>query len=421
MNDRQITDIRGEKQVELLAPAGNMERLVAAFRYGADAVYLGAPTMSLRNFADNFDGDQLNQAISYAHSIGKKVYAAVNAFARDTDIERLPDLLCSMEAAGADAIIVNDPGVVRVANRVLCNTPLHLSTQANTLNCESALFWRDNGISRIILARELSIDDIRRMHDALKGQVELEAFVHGAMCVSYSGRCLLSNYLDGRDSNRGECVQPCRWGYEIRERGKDGEFLPIEQDGRGTYILNSRDMNMLPHIDKLIDAGICSLKIEGRMKSLFYVATVTNAYRMALDDYYRCRRQGAAYAYRPEALDELYRASHRPYCTGFALGDEERQEYLSTKYVAEYEISAVVTSYDEAKGQAIISQRNRFFDGDRLSILSPNDVLREFVVEGITNSDGERVNSAPHPQEELAIGCREIVSPGDILRRRKEG
>ena len=267
---------------ELLAPAGNMERLVTAFRFGADAVYLGAETMSLRNYADNFTADSLKAACEYAHERGKKVYVACNAFARDNDIKALPQLLRELRAAGPDALIVNDPGVIRVARDTVPEIPLHLSTQANTLNSEAALFWHEAGIKRIVLARELPLASVKAMREALPDSLEIELFIHGAMCFSYSGRCLLSNYIAGRDSNRGECAQPCRWTYELRERGRDGEYFGIEQDELGTYILNARDMNLIEHLPDVIASGACSLKIEGRMKSIAYVATVVNAYRMAL-------------------------------------------------------------------------------------------------------------------------------------------
>ena len=277
---------------ELLAPAGNMERLTTAIDYGADAVYLGSQSMSLRNYADNFTPEQLRAGCEYAHGRNARVYVACNAFARDEDLKDLPELLTTIRTAGADALIVNDPGVIRVARKCVPDMPLHLSTQANTLNSEAALFWYEQGVKRIILARELSIKQIKAMRQRLPEDLELEMFVHGAMCVSYSGRCLLSNYINGRDSNRGECAQPCRWQYELREKGSNGEYFTIEQDERGSFIMNSRDMRLIEYIPDIVDAGIMSLKIEGRMKSIAYVATVVNAYRMALDEYKRCIDEG---------------------------------------------------------------------------------------------------------------------------------
>lgn len=394
-------------KAELLAPAGNFERLVTAIRFGADAVYLGTTAFSLRNMADNFTLDEVSEAVRYSHERGVKVYVTVNAFMRDDELVELPKTLCALSDAGVDALIINDPSVIRTAKRVIPNMPLHLSTQANTLNSEAALFWHEQGVSRIVLARELSIREISEMRKKLPETLELEAFVHGAMCVSYSGRCLLSNYIAGRDSNKGECVQPCRWSYEFRERGKNGEFFTLETEPNGSYILNSRDMCMAEYIDELINAGIISLKIEGRMKSILYVATVVNAYRMALDG-----------ADMETVLDELNRISHRPYTTGFMLGDKaELMAPESGAYIQDYRIAAVVLDYNSEDKTALIEQRNRFFDGDELHILSPGDCRRSFRVCGIRTEDGEAMESAPHPCERLIIGCNEKLLPGDILRQ----
>lgn len=396
-----------KKRVELLAPAGNIERLITAIHFGADAVYLGTTAFSLRNMADNFTIEELNEAVRYAHERGVKIYVTVNAFMRDDELENLPETLKSLENAGVDALIINDPSVVRIAKRVAPKLALHLSTQANTLNSEAALFWHEQGIERIVLARELKLSEIKAMREKLPETLELEAFVHGAMCVSYSGRCLLSNYIAGRDSNRGECVQPCRWSYEVRERGSNGEYFTLVSEKEGSFIMNSRDMCMAEHLDEIIDSGIISLKIEGRMKSILYVATVVNAYRMALD--------GADMRL---VMDELNRISHRPYTTGFMLDDgAELMAEDSGGYIQDYRIAAVVLEYDSEKKIAHIEQRNRFFDGDELSILSPGDVSRSFKVRGITNEAGEAVDGAPHPCERLFIGCDEPVKAGDVLRQ----
>ncbi len=397
---------------ELLAPAGNMERLQTALRFGADAVYVGAQSMSLRNFADNFTFAELCEGCALAHQNRAKVYVACNAFPRDDDLKDLPVLLTQAAEAGADALIVNDPGVIRMAKKIVPAMPLHLSTQANTLNSEAALFWHEQGVSRIVLAREMTLQQIKALREHTPETLELEMFVHGAMCVSYSGRCLLSNYLDGRDSNRGECVQPCRWAYEMREKGSDGGYVTVAQDEKGSFVLNSRDLNLIRHLDKIIDAGVCSLKIEGRMKSVAYVATVTNAYRMALD---AIENGGKPPEY---VYAELDRASHRPYWTGFALDGSgtDGQENKSAQYVTDMDIAAIVLAYDANARRALIEQRNRFFDGDVLSILSPKDVRRTFAVEGIWTEDGETRESAPHPKERLYLGCRIPVQAGDILR-----
>ena len=376
-----------QRKIELLAPAGNWERFVTAIQFGADAVYLGTTAFSLRNLADNFTLEQVAEAVRYAHERCVKVYVTVNAFMRDEDLENLPETIAALDAASADALIINDPSVIRIAKRVAPNLPLHLSTQANTLNSEAALFWHEQGIERIVLARELTLSQIAQMRRKLPETLELEAFVHGAMCVSYSGRCLFSNYIDGRDSNRGECVQPCRWSYEIRERGNDGEYFTVVADRKGSFILNSRDMCMAEHLNEVIDSGIISLKIEGRMKSILYVATVVNAYRMALDG---CDME--------LVMNELNRISHRPYTTGFMLDNDAMGSKAPERKIAHVE------------------QRNRFFDGDELHILAPKDVARAFRVNGIRSEEGEMQQSAPHPCQRLYIGCSEPVAPGSILR-----
>lgn len=398
---------------ELLAPAGNRERMETAFRFGADAVYLGANAMSLRNFADNFSDDELTDACSYAHCLGKRVYLACNAFARDEDLAATKSLLSHANRAEVDALIVNDPGVVRLARNICPQIPLHLSTQANTLNTQAALFWHEQGIKRIILARELSLEQIRNIRANAPETLELEMFVHGAMCVSYSGRCLLSNYIAGRDSNRGECVQPCRWSYEMRERGKDGEFFNVEQDERGTYIFNSRDMNLIEHLPEVISTGVCSLKIEGRMKSVSYVATVVNAYKLALDACMEGRPL-------PEGLlRELECVSHRPYTTGFAFDahNADIQTPQHAGYISDATICGVVLQYDAAEKRAYIRQRNRFFEGDTLDVLSPGVIGGSFCAKTIINEDGERQESASHPNQRLYIECDYPVKPGDILRK----
>lgn len=400
-------------KVELLAPAGNMERLITAIHFGADAVYIGTTAFSLRNLADNFTLEEVSAAVQYAHDRNVKVYVTVNAFMRDEDLLGLPETIRALDEAGVDALIINDPSVIRTAKRVAPSLPLHLSTQANTLNSEAALFWHEQGIERIVLARELTLSQIKAMRAKLPDSLELEAFVHGAMCVSYSGRCLLSNYIAGRDSNKGECVQPCRWSYEVRERGKDGEFFTVVSERSGSFILNSRDMCMVSHLDEIIDSGIVSLKIEGRMKSILYVATVVNAYRMALDgcDMDIVRR-------------ELEQVSHRPYTTGFMLDNDA----MGTKsalmapesggYIQDYQISAVVLDYNSDTKTAFVEQRNRFFVGDELRILSPKDVTRSFTVMSIVDENNEQQTSAPHPCQKLFISCDEPLKPGDILRKK---
>ncbi len=401
---------------ELLAPAGNMERFYTALRFGADAVYVGMRQMSLRNFADNFTLDQLFEACTFAHRNKKRVYVAVNSFARDHELSGLPAFLRDLRSAGTDALIVNDPGVLCLAREHVPDMELHLSTQANTLNSHAAAFWQEQGVKRIVLARELSLNEVRAIKERVPS-LELELFVHGAMCVSYSGRCLLSNYINGRDSNKGECAQPCRWTYELRERGKNGEYFSIEQDTRGTYVLNSRDLNLLPKLHEALLTGADSLKIEGRMKSVYYVATVVNAYRMALDAY-----RDRPFTEPPDAalMEELEKASHRPYTTGFAFGDPggEGQMTHSAGYIQTHELSAVVLEYDEVQHTALIEQRNRFFTGDMLEILAPGSIDRTITVRSLRTEDGEEVASAPHPQQRLWIVADQPLQAGDMLRKK---
>lgn len=426
-------------KLELLSPAGNRERFLTAVRYGADAVYLGLPAFSLRNLADNFSLDTLPETLAYAHRHGVKVYVTVNSFVRDSDLAELEDAVRALRDIAPDALIVNDPAVIRICRRLAPELALHLSTQANTLNSEAAAFWYEQGVSRIVLARELKLDEIKLLRSRIPKQLELEMFVHGAMCVSYSGRCLLSNYIDGRDSNRGECVQPCRWNYEVRnnavltadfrEHGRDGEWFTVEDDGKGSFILNSRDMCLAPFIREIEDAGVDCIKIEGRMKSILYVATATNAYRMALD--------GAPVE---TVMSELMRLSHRPYTTGFAFRDSEKcrggtygrerslnvlygenpgelMEYRTGGYTQEARIAAVVLEYNGEKCEALVEQRNNFKLGESLNILAPSDVSRSFAVAAIRTEAGEERSSAPHPKERLWISCPEPVAPGDILRQ----
>ena len=442
MQTSQNTSPTGDDMsaLELLAPAGNFERLETAIRYGADAVYVGSTAFSLRNLADNFAPEKLGETVEFVHKNGAKLYVTVNSFIRDEELSRLEDTLRALRDAAPDALIVNDPAVIRMAKRICPDIPLHLSTQANTLNSEAAKFWYEQGCSRIVLARELTLEQIRLLRSRTPSELELEMFVHGAMCVSYSGRCLLSNYIDGRDSNRGECVQPCRWDYEVegntvytanfREKGKNGEYFTIEDDGKGSFILNSRDMCLAPFLKEIEDAGVCCIKIEGRMKSILYVATAVNAYRMALDG-----------APTELVMRELMRLSHRPYTTGFAFRSSEKcregtygtkvrgslnvmyggrpdelMEYASSAYVSEGRIAAVVLGWDEETKLAHIEQRNNFKTGDTLNILAPADVDRSFTVTSMVNEAGESVTEAPHPKERLFIGCAEPVTPGDILR-----
>ena len=417
-----MTDIKAKeniilsgKKVELLAPAGNMEKLQTAFHFGADAVYLAGKRYGLRAFADNFTDEEIADAVSYAHKLGKKVYVTLNIFASNFDFDDLDGYLKVLEQARVDAVLVSDVGVFDFV-RSHSNLPIHISTQANTTNKYAVDFWKKMGAERVVLAREVPLKEISEI-SAFCPDVQLEAFVHGAMCVSYSGRCLMSNYLTNRNSNRGECVQACRWQWEIREVSRE-DGMPVMEDERGTYIFNSKDMNMLAHLPELMDAGIVSFKIEGRMKSSFYVATVVAAYRRALDAIYNGQ-------FTPELVEELNaelnKASHREYTTGFYFDEQEsRQYYPSSKAVEEYKFVAVVKEC--SNGYAVIEQRNKFAVGDTLEVLSAtNDCGKTFTVEYAKDEKGNAVEVCNKVKQILTINCPYNLYAGDILRFRLEG
>lgn len=396
--------------MELLAPAGNYEKFLTALHFGADAVYLAGNRFGLRAFAGNFSDEEIKKAVALAHSLKKKVYVTLNIIAHDADFEGLKEYLLFLQnEAKVDAVIVADIGVMQF---VRINAPLldiHLSTQANIINSYSANFFAELGVKRLILARELSLKEIANIRKNLSPKVEIEVFVHGAMCMAYSGRCLLSNYLSGRDSNHGECVQACRWKYYVREVSREDE-LEVEEDEKGSYIFNSRDLNMLPYLKELKDAGVDSIKIEGRMKSSFYVATVVNAYRMALDILPKKPTE--------EICEELMKASHRRYTTGFYFDETNRQYQEDSTPVQNSEFVALVTSDGDGK-TVEVEMRNKFSVGDTLEILSPNKKIfnKKIKVEKIISSEGETVDSAKKVQEKVVINCPYLLKKGDILRR----
>lgn len=401
------------KEVELLAPAGNRERLDFALHYGADAVYCGTKEKSLRAFADNFSFEELADAARFVHEQQKKIYVTLNIFMRNHDVDTLPDYCREIAQTGVDAVIVSDPAALLTAKEAAPELDIHISTQANVLNYKTAQFWHEMGASRIILARELPIDQIRGIRARVSDDLELECFVHGAMCMSYSGRCMLSNYIDGRDGNRGACIQPCRWGYEMREMGKDGHWHSVAEDQHGTYLFNANDLNLIAYLQELIEAGITSLKIEGRMKTAFYVASVVNAYRMAL----QAMERGEALSQSVE--DELEKIRHRPYTDGFVHGDlsqKPRESQQENGYEQTHEFVGVVLDYDSDTGIAKVQQRNRFFLNDRLEILSPGRIDRAFVADSIEDEKGNPIESACHPKQILYMKMPN-VQPYDIVRK----
>lgn len=403
------------KKVEILAPAGSREKLNTAFRFGADACYIAGSKFGLRAYADNFDYEGLASAVSYAHALGKKVYVAVNIFPKNADFPEMAEYLKYLEFIKADGVIMTDAGAIDTCIKIAPKLDVHLSTQANTVNGYTAKFWAEKGVKRIVLARELSIDDVKEIKDILGDLAEIEVFVHGAMCISYSGRCLLSNYLSTRDANRGECVQACRWEYQMTEAHRLGEPLTMQEDGKGTYVLNSKDLNMLAYIDKLIGAGISSFKIEGRMKSEYYVATVVNAYRRAVDGYYL---NGGQYELSKELSDELFKTSHRGYTTGFFFGNLDNVCIDTSKPECGYEFTAEVLGYDDERGAIVVEQRNRFAEGEGLEILSPDGNFNKTIhVTEVTNEQGERVPDCKFVQQRLYIKSDIRLSAHDILRR----
>lgn len=399
---------------ELLAPAGDLEKLKAAVLYGADAVYLGGRHFGLRAGAGNFGEKEMAEGVRFAHAEGARVYVTVNIFAHNRDLETLPGYLESIRAAGVDGVIVSDPGVVALVKRLHSDLPIHLSTQANTTNWAAARFWEEQGVARIVLARELSLDEIKEIRERVG--VELEIFVHGAMCIAYSGRCLLSNYLTGRDANRGDCAQSCRWRYALMEEKRPGEYLAVEEDGRGTYILGSRDLCLIEYIPELVRAGVDSFKIEGRMKSVNYVAGVVKAYREALDAYLRDPEN---YRFDPAWLEEISKVSHRRYTTGFLFGNPgpSGQHYEGEIYRRSHAFVGLVRDYDGPAGTALVEQRNRFAVGDEIEILVPKGKNFKQKVTEIYDEDGNSVEAAPHPQQMLRIPIDRPVPPYSILRR----
>lgn len=378
------------KKPELLCPAGDMEKLKMAVLYGADAVYLGGTSFGMRSFAGNFDRDELPEAVRYAHSHGVRAHVTVNTMPRNEETVKLPEYLRSLDAAGVDALIVADLGVFTMAGKYAPNCERHISTQQSIANYACAQAWYDLGAQRVVLARELSLPEIREIRARVPEKLELETFCHGAMCVSYSGRCLLSNYMTGRDSNRGECAQPCRYQYALMEEKRPGEFFPVFEDEKGTYIMNSRDMCMIDHLDDLMDAGIDCLKIEGRAKSAYYAAIVTGAYRHVLDDL------EAGRAPDPVWRDEVEHVSHRHYSTGFFYG-QPGQYTENSRYLREWQICAVVERCD-ADGNAILSLRNKFRTGDTVELVGPDFRPMLWTAGAMEDMDGIPLSEPRTPQ-----------------------
>ncbi len=396
---------------EILSPAGDMERLITAVNFGADAVYLAGQEFGMRTSSSNFDNDQLAKAIKFAHDKNVKVYLTCNTLPRNNEINRLPSFIENAKDLGIDAFIVADIGVLQLVKKYAPNVDIHISTQAGIVNYVTAQSFYDMGAKRVVLARELTLDDIATIRAKTNKNLELEVFVHGSMCVSFSGRCLLSSYLTGRDANRGDCAQPCRWKYNLVEENRQGQLFPIEEDKSGAYILNSRDLCMINYIPQIVKAGASSLKIEGRAKSSYYVAVTTNAYKAALNNYINNQ---AAESWMFEELDKI---SHREYNTGFFFGNEPGQVYSNGGYVRKYDVVAVCDGYDN--GMMQISQRNKFFKGDCLDVLEPGGKPFELHVEKIIDEWGNEVESTPHAMQKLFIPVNREVLKGAFLRKKR--
>ena len=402
------------KKPELLAPAGNMEKLKMALLYGADAVYLGGKAFGLRAFGGNFTNEELQEAVDFAHKLGKKIYVTVNIFPHNSDIAKLPAYLTFLNEIKVDAILVADLGVFTLAKEYAPDVELHISTQANNTNWAAVNAWAELGASRVVLAREMSLEEVKEIRE--KCSVELEMFVHGARCISYSGRCLMSNYLTGRDANRGSCAQPCRWNYALVEEKRPGKYFPVLEDERGTYIFNSKDMCLLPYLPDVIASGVDSLKIEGRMKSVHYAASVVKAYREAIDSYFAAPEQ---FEVKKEWTEELDKVSHRAYTTGFYYGrpTEKDQIYGTSSYTQTSDFVGLVLDYDEKTGFATVEQRNNMKVGQEIEIFQPHLAGYRQILQEMYNDEGEAIQVAPHPQQIVKIRMDKPVESYGILRR----
>ena len=408
-----------KKKLELLAPAGDLEKLKIAVEYGADAVYFGGEAFSLRSGAGNFTVEEIREGVDYAHAHQVRCYLTLNIYAHNGDLEPLHKFLQQIREIPIDAFLCADPGVMMVLREEIPSAAIHLSTQANLTNYAAAEFWKNFGVERLVLARELTLQEIATIRGHLPEEMELEAFVHGAMCISYSGRCLLSAFMTGRDSNRGACAHPCRYQYTLEEEKRPGQLFPIEEDARGTYILNSKDLCMIRHIDKLAESGIQSLKIEGRNKSIFYLATVLHAYRQALDAY---EANPANWEFQDEWYDELKKASHREFYTGFYFGypGAQAQNYETSAYLKPYIFLGKVLSYDEQSGMALIEERNKMVTGDEIEVFGPDVSYFSLTVKHMEDAEtGETLSEAPHPKQRIRIPMPQAVKPGYILRKKE--
>ena len=404
------------RETELLIPAGSLDVLKTAVVYGADAVYIGGEAFGLRAKAKNFSNEEIREGIEFAHGRGVKVYVTANIMAHNEDLVGVEEYFEELREIGPDAVIISDPGVFRIAKRVMPGMEIHISTQANNTNYGTYLFWYELGAKRVVTARELSLEEIRGIRERIPEDMEIESFIHGAMCISYSGRCLLSNYFTGRDANQGACTHPCRWKYSIVEETRPGEVMPVFENERGTYIFNSKDLCMIEHVPEMIEAGIDSFKIEGRMKTALYVATVARTYRKAIDDY---RESPEKYRENLEWYkEEIGKCTYREFTTGFYFGktDETSQIYDNNTYVKNYTYLGTVDAVDE-RGFCRIEQKNKFSVGEEIEVMKPDGRNLVVTVKALYDEDGGSLESAPHPKQVVYVDLGVDVQVFDILRR----
>jgi putative protease len=406
------------RKTELLIPAGSLDVLKTAVIYGADAVYIGGEAFGLRAKAHNFSGEDMKEGIAFAHEHGVKVYVTANILAHNGDLPGVEAYFEELKEIRPDALIISDPGVFAIARRVLPEMELHISTQANNTNYGTYLFWHEMGAKRVVSARELSLEELKEIRRHIPDDMEIESFIHGAMCISYSGRCLLSNFLAGRDANQGACTHPCRWKYSIVEESRPGEYMPVYENERGTYIFNSRDLCMIEHIPELMEAGIDSFKVEGRMKTALYVATVARTYRKAIDDY---KKSPELYRTNMEWYkEEIGKCTYREFTTGFFFGKpgQDAQIYDNNTYVKNYTYLGTVEETDEA-GRCRIEQKNKFSVGETIEVMKPDGRNLEAVVQSICDPEGNFQESAPHPKQILWVSLGVAAEPFDILRKKE--
>jgi len=407
------------KKPELLAPAGNLEKLKIAIIYGADAVYLGGENFGLRAGAKNFTLEQLAEGIKFAHDRGKRVYLTLNIIPHNEDLVGLPEYVVKLKELDLDAVIISDPGILKIVKSIIPEMEIHLSTQANTTNYAAVNFWHEQGVKRVILARELSLEEIKEIIKKSPSDMKIETFVHGAMCISYSGRCLLSNYMIGRDANRGDCAHSCRWKYYLMEETRPGEYFPVYENEKGVYFFNSKDLCMIEHLPSLIEAGISAFKIEGRMKSSYYVATVVKAYRNLIDSYFTKPKE---YFCDKKWLDEIKKVSHRCFTTGFyfAKPGGEEQRYDSSAYINTYDFAGLILEYNSDNQIATIEQKNRIFTGDEIEIFGPEGDFFTQKIEKMWDEEREEIEVAPHAKQIIRIKMAKPVKPWYIIRKINE-